>query len=283
MIVKNCDNDKNYNITLYRFNQALVKNDFIKYWVEKYILQNISDIENINKLKIKNNKNDLELINIGNSEIPNHNPEDNLEELNILSMHEDYDSSIMIIQNSRLIVKISECDIFSGGNEIEKIPEIFFKKRNLLIMKNYDNKCFLYCYIRKFKNVITNNLSRITKKDLLIAEEIIDECNMNFKNVSLDELDKIEKLLKCNIHIFGCNKKFNSKKIIRKSKSNFDKDLDLLLIDNIKHFILIKNINKFISDNSHVIKTCRNCLNVFYSEIKYKIILNIVILENQKN
>ena len=137
-------------------------------------------------------------------------------------------------------------------------------------MKNDDNKCFLYCYIRKFKNVITNNLSRISKKDLLIAKEIIDECDMDFENVSLDELDKIENLLEVNIHIFGCNKKFNSKKIIRKSKSDFDKDLDLLSIDNIKHYILIKNINKFISDNSHVIKTCRNCLNIFYSEIKYK-------------
>ena len=145
----------------------------------------------------------MDLINIPNSEIPNHNPEDNLEELNILSMHEDYDSSIMTIQNSRLIVKISECDIFSGGNEIEKIPEIFFKKRNLLIMKNNDDKCFLYCYIRKFKNVVSNNTSRITKKEyLLIAEEIIDKCNMDFENVSLDELDKIENLLEVNIHIF---------------------------------------------------------------------------------
>ena len=132
-------------------------------------------------------------------------------------MHEDYDSSIIIIQNSRLIVKISECDIFSGRNEIDKIPEIFFKKRNLLIMKNDDNKCFLYCYIRKFKNVITNNTSRITKKDLLIAEEIIDECNMDFENVSLDELDKIENLLEVDIHIFGCNKKFNSKKLLGKA------------------------------------------------------------------
>ena len=85
-------------------------------------------------------------------------------------------------------------------------------------MKKDDNKCFLYCYIRKVKNVATNNLSRITKKDLLIVEEIIDECDMDFENVSLDELDKIEKLLECNIHIFGCNKKFNCKKIIRKSK-----------------------------------------------------------------
>ena len=270
LIVKNCDKDRNYKITLYKFNQALMKHNDIKYWVEKYILQNISDIDNIDKLKIKNNKNDLDLINIGNSEIPYHNSEDNLEELNILSMHEDYDSSIMTFQNSRLVVKISECDIFSAGNIIDKIPELFFKKRNLLIMKDDDNKCFLYCFIRKFKNVVTNNTSRITKKDLLIVEEIIDECNMDFENVSLDELDKIENLLKVNIHIFGCNKKFNSKKIIRKSKSDFDKDLDLLLIDDIKHYILIKNINKFISDNSHVIKTCRNCLNVFYSEIKYK-------------
>ena len=71
------------------------------------------------------------------------------------------------------------------------------------------------------KILLTNNVSRISKKDLVIAEEIIDECDMDFENVSLDELDKIEKLLEINIHIFGCNKKFNSKKIIRKSKSRF--------------------------------------------------------------
>ena len=226
-------------------------------------MHHIDDINNIDKLKITNNRNDLDLINIGKSEIPNHNPEDNLEELNILSMHEDYDSSIMTIQNSRLIVKISECDIFQKEMKLIKYQKYFFKKRNLLVMRNDDNKCFLYCYIRKFENIITNKAFRITKKDLVIAEEIIDECDMDFENVSLDELDKIENLLEINIHIFGCNKKLNSKKIIRKSKSDFDKDLDLLLIDEIKHYILIKNINKFISDNSHVIKTCRNCLNVF--------------------
>ena len=87
-------------------------------------------------------------------------------------MHNDYDSSIMTIQNSRLIVKISECDNFSAGNEIDKIPELYFKKRNLLIMKNDDNKCFLYCYIRKFKNIVTNNLSRITKKDYQLLKKL---------------------------------------------------------------------------------------------------------------
>ena len=81
-------------------------------------------------------------------------------------------------------------------------------------MKNDDNQCFLYCYIRKFENVVTNNLSRITKKDLIIAEEIIDRCNIDFENVSLDGIDKIEKLLECNIHIFGFNKKFNGEKLL---------------------------------------------------------------------
>ena len=112
MIIKNCDNDKNYKITLYKFNQSLLKDGNLKYWIEKYVLQNISDIDNIEKLKIRNNRNDLDLINVEESEIVNCNSEDNLEQLNILSVCEDYDASIMTIQNTRLIVKISECDIF---------------------------------------------------------------------------------------------------------------------------------------------------------------------------
>ena len=70
--------------------------------------------------------------------------------------------------------------------------------------------------------------------------------------------------------MFGCNKEINGKKIIRKSLKNYDKDLDLLLIDGMNHYILIKDIDKFISNNSHVVKSCRNCLNSFYSEEKYK-------------
>ena len=67
----------------------MVRNNDLKHWVEKYVLQNINDIDNIDKLKLKNNRNDLDLINTDNSEIANCNAEDNLEEINILSMHED--------------------------------------------------------------------------------------------------------------------------------------------------------------------------------------------------
>ena len=46
--------------------------------------------------------------------------------------------------------------------------------------------------------------------------------------------------------------------------------MDLLLINGKNHYILIKDINKFMSNNSHVIKSSRNYLNSFYSEQKYK-------------
>ena len=82
-------------------------------------------------------------------------------------------------------------------------------------------------------------------------------------------MDNIKDFLKCNIHVFACDKKINSKKIIRKSSKTYDDDLDLLMVSSISHYILIKDINLFIGDNSQVVKTCRNCLNVFYSESKY--------------
>ena len=103
-------------------------------------------------------------------------------------------------------------------------------------MKNLnDNKCLLYCYIRKHLNPVTDKISRISKKDVQISKELIDEFNIDFENVSISEIDEIEDLLECNIHVFGCNKEFNGKKIIRKSLKNFNKDLDLLLINGIQH------------------------------------------------
>ena len=99
--------------------------------------------------------------------------------------------SIKIIQNTRLVVKISECQLFSAGDskETDKIPDIFFKKRNLIIMKNLnDNKCLRYCYIRKYSNPTTINPSRITKKDIQTIKELVDEFNIDFENVSIGEI-----------------------------------------------------------------------------------------------
>ena len=242
----------------------------------------MTEIDNKEKLNLKNFKH-LKCFNFNSDYLDSREVElydgtvDDLENINIISEDIEYDITQMrIIQNTRLLIKLSECELFSAGClEFNKIPETFFNKKNLVIIKNLgDKKCFLWCYIRKFLNPIKKNISRVNKKDLEISKELMDEHNIDFEDVSLDEIDNIEDLLKCNVHIFGCNKKLYSKKIIRKSSKTYNKDLDLLLIDGIDYYILIKSINLFIGDNSHIMKVCRNCLNVFYSESKYNFHIN---------
>ena len=278
LILKHRNKDRNYKINLYKYNQS-IKDDLTNFWIEKFIINNMTEIDNIDKLNLKNFKH-LKCFDFDSDYLDTRNQElydgtiDDLEDINIISEDNiEYDVSQMkTIQNTRLLIKLSECNLFSGGNlsEFNKIPEIFLNKKNLVIIKNLNgNKCFLWCYIRKHLNPIEKNISRINKKHIEISKEIIDEHNIDFEDVNLDEINDIENLLECNIHIFGCNKKLCSKKIIRKSLKKYNKDFDLLIIDGINHYILIKNINLFIGDNSHIVKTCRNCLNVFYSQSKY--------------
>ena len=165
-----------------------------------------------------------------------------------------------------------------AGNikELNKIPELFLNKRSLLILKNNDDICFLYCYIRKFLNPITKNSFRITKRDKEIANEVINETNLSFDNVSINKINKIEKKLEININVFLCNKNYKNKNPVKKSKENYDKISDLLLIEDINHYIIVKNLHCFLTNNCTEKDNfiCRTCLNIFYNEIKYNDYMN---------
>ena len=167
---------------------------------------------------------------------------------------------------------MAEYTPISGGNitELNKIPDLFLNKRSLLVLRNNDNKCFLYCYIREFLNPITRNRFRITRKDKELADKTINETNLTFENVSINEINKIEKNLEVNINIFSCNKNYKNKNPVRKSRGNYDKILDLLLIEDINHYIIINNLHCFLTDRCTEKDKfiCRICLNIFYSEIK---------------
>ena len=126
------------------------------------------------------------------------------------------DAEETIYENLRCIIKMTEYTPISGGNitELNKIPDLFLNKRSLLTLKNNDNKCFLYCYIREFLNPITRNKLRITKRDKELANEIINKTNLTFENVAISEIDKIEKKLKVNINAFSRNKKYKIKTLL---------------------------------------------------------------------
>ena len=81
----------------------------------------------------------------------------------------------------------------------------------------------------------------------------------------------MKKKLKVNVNVFSCNKKYKNKNPVRKSRENYDKVLDLLLIEDINHYIITKNLHCFSTDKCSEKDNfiCRICLNIFYSEIKY--------------
>ena len=139
LISKNRKKNKNYKISIYEYNQS-VKGDLTNYWIERFNIDNISEIDNIDKLNLKNFKN-LKPVDFKDQigfDREGYDGDD-LENINIISKGDiEYDaSSIKVIQNTRLVVKMSEVQLFSGGDskEINKIPDMFFKKRNLVIIK----------------------------------------------------------------------------------------------------------------------------------------------------
>ena len=136
--LKNCKRDKNYKLSIYKYNQS-VTGDLNNYLIEKFNIDNISEIDGIVKLNLKNLKN-LKSIDFEDQIGFDRDcyDADNLENINILGGNIQSGGSMKIIQNTRFVVKISECLLFSAGDskEIDKIPELFFGKRKVL--DNYE-------------------------------------------------------------------------------------------------------------------------------------------------
>ena len=77
----------------------------------------------------------------------------------IKKMYEDLDKinskksgdSVYNILSAGCEFHITECELLKGSNyNFEKIPKIFYTSRVISIIKNKDQKCFIYNYIRKY-------------------------------------------------------------------------------------------------------------------------------------
>ena len=71
--------------------------------------------------------------------------------------------------------------------------------KGLINIENEDNKCFLWCHVRHL-NCEYLKLSRITKKDRMIAE------SLNYSGIdfpfSKEDYDKISVMNKINVNVF---------------------------------------------------------------------------------
>ena len=114
---------------------------------------------------------------------------------------------VYYILSSGVEFYITECELLKGSNyNFKKIPKIFYTSRVISIIKNKDEKCFIYNYIRKFLNNVNEHQDRVSLKDKEICKNLEEELNFNFDNVKIKDLSRIENLLETNIYVYSCNK-----------------------------------------------------------------------------
>ena len=153
-----------------------------------------------------------------------------------------------------------------GSSYIELPTELRNPKKGLINVKNKDDKCFRWCHIRHL-NPQTEHPERIKKEDKRSIEGLNYE-GIEFP-ISQKHYNKVEKQNDIRINVFGYE---NGQPFpIHISKETFKDQMNLLLItkDEKKHYVLIKDFNTFMYNQSkHKEKKhfCMYCLQYFSSE-----------------
>ena len=154
-----------------------------------------------------------------------------------------------------------------GSSYIQLPQELRNSAKGLINLKNNDNECFRWCHIRH-SNPQDKYPQRIKKVD----KEYIDKLNyigIEFP-VTIKQLNKIEKQNEININVFGYEEKQPYPIYISKEKHEDHMELLLITKDENKHYVLIKDFNKFMfNQTKHKNKKhfCMHCLQCFSSDI----------------
>ena len=153
-----------------------------------------------------------------------------------------------------------------GSSYIELPMELRNPKKGLINMKNKDDECFKWCHIRHLNPQIEHP-ERIEKGDKQMINEL-DYEGIEFP-VSQKHYNKVEKQNSIRINVFGYEK--GQPFPIHISKEMFKDKMNILLItkDEKKHYVLIKDFNAFMYNQSkHKEKKhfCMFCLQCFSSE-----------------
>ena len=155
---------------------------------------------------------------------------------------------------------------FNGSSYIEVPTELRNPKKGLMNIKNKDDECFRWCHIRHL-NPQEKNPQRIKKEDKKMINELKYD-GIDFP-LSQKHYNKVEKQNSIRINVFGFE---NGQSLpIHISKETFKDQMNLLLItkDEKKHYVLIKDFNAFMYNQSkHKERKhfCMYCLQCFSSE-----------------
>ena len=163
-------------------------------------------------------------------------------------------------------INVVKYEPMKGSSYIKLPNELRNSAKGLINMKNEDNECFRWCHIRHL-NPQDKDPQRIKKSDKAFIQ------NLNYSGiefpVTTKQYNKIEKNNEININVFGYEEK--QRYPIYVSKEKYEDCMNLLLIteNENKHYVLIKDFNKFMyNQTKHKERKhfCMHCLQCFSSE-----------------
>ena len=154
------------------------------------------------------------------------------------------------------------------GSSYIKLPIELKKNSNkgLINIKNEEDECFRCCHIR-YLNPQDKDPQRIKKTDKNMIDEL-DYSGIEFP-VTTKQYNKIEIQNNININVFGYEEKQPFPIHISKEKNENHLNLLLITEDEKNHYVLIKDFNKFMynqtkhKDKKHF---CMYCLQNFTTE-----------------
>ena len=163
-------------------------------------------------------------------------------------------------------INLTKYKPLKGSSYIELPTELRNPAKGLINLKNKDNECFRWCHIR-YLNPQGKDPQRIKKDDRQYIKNL-DYQGIKFP-VNVNQYNKVEKQNSIRINVFGYEEKQPFP--IYVSKEKFENQMNLLLIekDGNNHYVLIKDFNKFMyqqtkhKERKHF---CMHCLQCFSSE-----------------
>ena len=163
-------------------------------------------------------------------------------------------------------INLTKYKPLKGSSYIELPTELRNPAKGSINLKNKDNECFRWCHIR-YLNPQGKDPQRIKKDDRQYIKNL-DYQGIKFP-VNVNQYNKVEKQNSIRINVFGYEEKQPFP--IYVSKEKFENQMNLLLIekDGNNHYVLIKDFNKFMyQQTKHKERKnfCMHCLQCFSSE-----------------
>ena len=163
-------------------------------------------------------------------------------------------------------INMSTYRLLSGSSYVQLPVELRNSKKGLISIKNNDQKCLLWCYVRHVHPVKIHP-ERITGKDKKFANDL-DYDGVEYP-VREKDFSKIETKNNICVNVFCYENKLTFPIYI--SDQEFEKSIELLLVmnKNWSHYMYIKDFDRFMfhkMKNKNKKYFCKSCLKCFSSK-----------------